>query len=132
MRHVLLFYALCCLGNLLFHFVTGYVSSGLQDMKFGFSIAIMFVCLFYSPLCTLLAYVYKITKINVHVIKHPLSYSLFPFIVAAIITLAANWNVVFRDYLLSALFVAENLFIIGWFCYHYYKKKMETKRTKIQ
>ena len=123
MKQVIKFYFLCCFSNLLFHFVSAFISSGLQDIKFGFSIVTLFVCMFYSPLCTFLACVYKISKINVHIIKYPLSYSLFPFIVTGIISYIFNMGVVFRDKLMIALFVAENVLIISWSCYYYKRKR---------
>ena len=32
-------------------------------------------------------------------------------------------GVVLRDFLLLILFITENVFIISWFCYRYYKKQ---------
>ena len=130
MRQVIKFYFLCCFGNLLFHFVSAYMSSDLQDIKFGFSIAILFVCMFYSPLCTFLAYVYKISKINVHIIKYPLSYSLSPFLITYFITLITDINVCYRDYLILGIFAMENIFIFCLFCFHYIKKKFRSRTTK--
>jgi len=123
MRKIFSFYVLCCLGNLIFHLVLGFYSSSIQDLKFGFPIVMMFVCLFYSPLCTLLAYVYKVSKINVKIVKHPLLYSLSPFIISYSITHISDSGVVFRDYLLLALFIAENILIIIWFSYQSLRKK---------
>ena len=82
----------------------------------------LFVCLLYSPLCTFLAYIYKISKVNIQ-IKHPLLFSLSPYIISSIITSMLDVGVVLRDFLLLILFITENVFIISWFCYRYYKKQ---------
>lgn len=120
MKRILLFYVLCCLGNVLFHLFSACFSSDLHDIKFGFPIIIVFVCLFYSPLCTFLAYIYKILKVNIQIIKHPVLYSLFPYVISYIITYILDIGVVSQDYLLLILFVLENVFIIGWSCYKCY------------
>ena len=117
MREVLLFYTLCCSGNLLFHFVSAFISSDLKELMFGFPIALIFVCLLYSPLCTFLAYIYKRLKINTQIIKHPLLYSLSPFVITSFITKLSDVDTTFRDYLLCILFVAENILIIVLFGY---------------
>ena len=117
MRKVLFFYALCCFGNLLFHFVSAYISSDMKELMFGFPIALIFVCLLYSPLCTFLAYIYKRLKINTQIIKHPLLYSLSPFIIASFVTNLSDIDTASRDYLLCILFVAENILIIVLFRY---------------
>ena len=122
MKQILSFYFLCCFGNLLFHLVPVFQSSSIQDLKFGFPIAMMFVFIIYSPLCTILAYVYKVSKINVRILRHPLLYSLSPFIIAYTITYIADMGIVFRDCLLLALFIAENITIIIWFGYQFLKK----------
>lgn len=56
-----------------------FFSSDLHDLQSGFSIIMLFVCLLYSPLCTFLAYIYKISKVNIQIIKHPLLFSLSPY-----------------------------------------------------
>ena len=117
MREVLLFYTLCCSGNLLFHFVSAFISSDLKELMFGFPIALIFVCLLYSPLCTFLAYIYKRLKINAQIIKHPLLYSLSPFVITSFITKLSDVDTTFRDYLLCILFVSENILIIVLFGY---------------
>lgn len=117
MRKVLFFYALCCFGNLLFHFVSAYITSDIKELMFGFPIALIFVCLLYSPLCTFLAYVYKRLKINAQIIKHPLLYSLSPFIITSFITNLSDIDTASRDCLLCILFVAENISIIVLFGY---------------
>ena len=130
MRQVIKFYFLCCFGNLLFHFVSAYMSSDLQDIKFGFSIAMKFVILFYSPLCTFFAYIYIKTKINAKVMRHPLLYSLSPFLITYFITLITDINVCYRDYLIPCIFAMENIFIFCLFFFHYIKKKYRSRITK--
>ena len=122
MRQVTLFYVLCCFGNLIYHFGTSYYSSDFQDMEFGLPIGMLFVLLLYSPLCTLLAYIYKISRINMQIIKHPILYSLSPFIITSIITSIFNINIVFRDYMLIVFILTENLLIIIVYCFQKYKK----------
>ncbi len=123
MKQILLFYVLCCIGNLIFHLASAYFSSDLHDLKFGFPIMLLFVCLLYSPLCTFLAYIYKISKVNKQIIKHPLLFSLSPFIITSIIMSMLDIGVVLRDFLLLILFITENVFIISWFLYRYYMKQ---------
>ena len=84
---------------------------------------LLFVCLLYSPLCTFLAYIYKISKVNKQIIKHPLLFSLSPFIITSIIMSMLDIGVVLRDFLLLILFITENVFIISWFLYRYYMKQ---------
>lgn len=117
MRQLLQFYVSCCIGNILFHLVSAYFSSDIQDLRFGFPIAMIFVFFLYSPLCTFLAYMYKFLKINSQILKYPLLYSLSPFILAYLIVRISGISAVSRDYLLLILFVSENILIIGWFCY---------------
>ncbi len=123
MKQIFLFYILCCIGNLIFHLSSAYFSSDFHDLQFGFPITLLFVCLLYSPLCTFLAYIYKISKVNIQIIKHPLLFSLTPYIISSIITSMSDIDLVSRDFLLLTLFITENVFIISWFCYKYYKKR---------
>ena len=117
MKQILFFYVLCCIGNLIFHLSLAYFSPDLYDLQFGFPIIMLFVCLLYSPLCTFLAYIYKISKVNIQIIKHPLLFSLSPYIISSIIMSMLDIGVVLRDFLLLILFITENVFIISWFCY---------------
>ena len=89
-----------------------------------------FVLLFYSPLCTIFAYIYKIYKINTQIMKHPLLYSLFPFILTYIIKYVSDISIVFRDKMIIIIFVSENIFIIIWFIYQYCKKKVKYKNQQ--
>jgi hypothetical protein len=123
MRNVLFFYTICCIGNLLFHFVSAYLSSDMKELMFGFPIALIFVCLLYSPLCTFLAYIYKRLKINRQIIKHPLLYSLSPFVITSLITNLSGIDTVSRDCFMCILFVAENISIIVLFGYQCLRKK---------
>ena len=122
MRQVLLFYTFCCFGNLLFHFISAYISSDIKELMFGFPIALIFVCLLYSPLCTFLAYVYKRLKINEQIIKHQLLYSLSPFIITSFFTHLLDIATTSRDCLLCVLFVTENISIIAFWGYQYFIK----------
>lgn len=129
MKQILLFYVLCCIGNLIFHLSSAFFSSDLHDLQYGFPIIMLFVCLLYSPLCTFLAYIYKISKINIQIIKHPLLFSLSPYIISSIIMSMSELGVVLRDFLLLILFITENVFIISLFCYKCYKKqKIQLRR----
>lgn len=129
MKQLLLFYVLCCIGNLIFHLSSAFFSSDFHDLQSGFPITMLFVCFFYSPLCTFLAYIYKISKVNIQIIKHPLLFSLSPYIISFIIMSMSDIGVVLRDFLLLILFITENVFIISWFCYKYYKKqKIQLRR----
>ena len=123
MKQILLFYVLCCIGNLIFHLSSAFFSSDLHDLQSGFPIIMLFVCLLYSPLCTFLAYIYKISKVNIQIIKHPLLFSLSPYIISSIIMSMSDIGVVLRDFLLLILFITENVFIISWFCYKYLRSK---------
>lgn len=129
MKQILLFYVLCCIGNLIFHLSSAFFSSNLHDLQYGFPIIMLFVCLLYSPLCTFLAYIYKISKVNIQIIKHPLLFSLSPYIISSIIMSMSDIGVVLRDFLLLILFITENVFIISLFCYKCYKKqKIQLRR----
>lgn len=129
MKQILLFYVLCCIGNLIFHLSSAFFSSDLHDLQYGFPIIMLFVCLLYSPLCTFLAYIYKISKVNIQIIKHPLLFSLSPYIISSIIMSMSELGVVLRDFLLLILFITENVFIISLFCYKCYKKqKIQLRR----
>ena len=131
MKQILFFYVLCCIGNLIFHLSLAYFSPDLYDLQFGFPIIMLFVCLLYSPLCTFLAYIYKISKVNIQIIKHPLLFSLSPYIISSIITSMLDIGVVLRDFLILILYITENVFIISWFCYRYYKKRKSEVLEKI-
>lgn len=131
MKQILFFYVLCCIGNLIFHLSLAYFSPDLYDLQFGFPIIMLFVCLLYSPLCTFLAYIYKISKVNIQIIKHPLLFSLPPYIISSIITSMLDIGVVLRDFLILILYITENVFIISWFCYRYYKKRKSEVLEKI-
>lgn len=130
MKQLLFFYFFSSLGNILFHLITSYFYSDIQELKFGFPIAMFFVLLFYSPLCTIFAYIYKIYKINTQIMKHPLLYSLFPFILTYIIKYVSDISIVFRDKMIIIIFVSENIFIIIWFIYQYCKKKVKYKNQQ--
>ena len=131
MKQILFFYVLCCIGNLIFHLSLAYFSPDLYDLQFGFPIIMLFVCLLYSPLCTFLAYIYKISKVNIQIIKHPLLFSLPPYIISSIITSMLDIGVVLRDFLILILYITENVFIISWFCYRYYNKRKSEVLEKI-
>ena len=131
MKQIFLFYVLCCIGNLIFHLSSAYFFSDLHDLQFGVPMIMLFVCILYSPLCTILAYIYKISKVNIQIIEHPLLFSLSPYIMSSIITSLLDIGVVLRDFLLLILFISENVFIISWFCYKYYKKRKSEVLKKI-
>ena len=40
-------------------------------------------------------------------------------------------GVVLRDFLILILYITENVFIISWFCYRYYKKRKSEVLEKI-
>ncbi len=122
---ILLFYILCCFGNMLFQLSQADFPSEDPDSQFQFEYAlqmiIFYVFFLYSPLCTFLVSVYTFTKINTRVVKHPFSYSLSPFIITKLITYISDIGAV-RDNLIITIFVAENIIIVGWFCWQYFKK----------
>ena len=122
MRKIFIFYVISCIANIIFHFISAYTSSDLQDFNFGFPIALMFVIIIYSPLCTILVSIYDVFSINKHVIRFPILYSLFPFITSYIINEITDMDITSRDRLLIYLFCGENLFIIVWYVFQRYCK----------
>ena len=122
MRKIFIFYVICCIVNIIFQFITAYTSSDFQELNFGFPIAIMFVIIIYSPLCTIIASLYYMFNINKQIIRIPIIYSLFPFITTYIIKLIADIDIVLRDKLFIYIFCCENIFIIVWFIFQRYHK----------
>ncbi len=126
---VLLFYILCCFGNMLFQLSTIEFPSedpaSLYQFRYGLNMMIIYVFFLYSPLCTFLVSIYKFTKINERVIRHPFLYSLSPFIIPRLIMCVSDIGTL-RDNLIITIFVTENIIIVGWSCWQYYKKN----RTK--
>lgn len=124
MKRIICFYAICCLGNCIYHYIVDYilVLYGDTDLYYGFIVGIWFIVMLYAPLCALLAYIFSVSKISKSIIRYPLLYSLSPFIISDLITYLIPLNVVFRDYLLIFLIVIENLLIIIMYCYKRFTK----------
>ena len=124
MKRIIRFYAICCLGNFIYHYIVDYilVLYGDTDLNYGLGLLFWFVCVLYAPLCTLIACIYSCSKINKNVIRYPLLYSLPPFIISDLITYLIQWNYVYRDHLTIFVIVLENLLIIILYFYKRFTK----------
>ena len=118
MKKGVYFYVLCCLWNVLFHFVTGCVNSGLHDIMHGFLIAVLFVILLYAPLCTVLVCLYYKFNVNRNIIRFPLLFSVSPFLIVYCLKVDA----ICSDVFLIGCFILENIRIIGTYGYKHLKK----------
>ena len=60
MKKIIRFYAICCLGNCIYHYIVDYifVLYGDTDLYYGFIVGIWFIFMLYAPLCTLSAYIF--------------------------------------------------------------------------
>ena len=132
MKKIIRFYAICCLGNCIYHYIVDYifVLYGDTDLYYGFVVGIWFIFMLYAPLCTLSAYIFSVSKISKSVIRYPLLYSLSPFIISDLITYLIPLNLVFRDYLLTFLIIIENLLIIIMYCYKRFTKSHYVKHIQ--
>lgn len=117
---ILRFYFICCISNILWLCIT---SSRCADYhtteQFGIIMIIIFVCFFYAPLCSFIAYMYKLTRINKHVLSYPFLFSSPPFITAYI--LKENHNQYDRYFI--GVFIIENAFIMVYYIYNHFAKK---------
>lgn len=114
------FYIVCSLGNILFFFCVIFLTTDflepkvMHDNMFVFRIVTWGILVLYAPLCTILGYLFYITKINKHIINHPLLYSLFPLLITYPFNFVFKLNGALFDYMLIGLFVAENIAILIW------------------
>lgn len=124
MKRIIRFYAICWLGNLIYHYIVDYilVLYGDTDLQYGLIVGFWFISMLYAPLCTLLACIFRFSNISKDVINYPLLYSLPPFILSDLITYLIQLNLVYRDYLMIFLLVLENLLIIILYCYKRFTK----------